>query len=80
MGMKFLLVFLVLMFAIWLWRHNREAEARERRDQKPAPHSPKGAQRMVVCQHCGMHLPVTEALAGQSGTYCCEAHLRASEG
>jgi uncharacterized protein len=80
MGMKFLLVFLVLMFAIWLWRHNREAEARARRAPRSAPKPPPGPQQVVACARCGVHLPRHEALPGRAGVYCCEAHRHASEG
>ena len=35
---------------------------------------------MVACLQCGTHLPETEAVRGQQGAYCCEAHQRQREG
>jgi uncharacterized protein len=80
--MKYLLVFGVVLFAIWLWRHNREVEAREQartRPKAPAPRAPTPVADMVACAHCGLHLPQHEAIVGQHGLYCCEAHRRQRE-
>jgi len=33
-----------------------------------------GAEEMVACAHCGVHLPRSEALAARSLHYCSAAH------
>lgn len=83
--MKYLLVFGVVLFALWLWRHNRQTEANGRKaTQEAAPPRAAGTQgttpaRMVSCAHCGLHLPLTEAVAGAREHYCTHAHRRAHE-
>jgi uncharacterized protein len=82
--MKYLMVLGVVLFGIWLWRHNRAAEARERRATRPTPAPPgnpppRSPTQMVACTHCGLHLPLAEAVAGTRGHYCTHAHHRAHE-
>jgi uncharacterized protein len=77
--MKYLLVFAVLMLALWIWRNKRRAE---RGDAPPAAGpaaSPPAPQDMVRCPVCSVHLPRTDALPGPDGRlYCCQEHrLRA---
>lgn len=84
--MKYLLVLAVVLFAVWLWKHNRRQEARERAAEKaahqtpPAPPPVASVARMVACRHCGLHLPEADAVSGQHGRYCSEAHRQALEG
>lgn len=83
--MKYVLVLGVVMFGIWLWRHNRRLEAREHhRTQRPTapskPQPPLPPTDMVACSHCGLHLPLHDAIPGQNGRYCTDAHRRAHEG
>jgi uncharacterized protein len=75
--MKFLLVLAVVLVAFWIWRNNRIGE---RRDQAPPPARPQVPQAMVACDHCGTHLPETEAVKGDRGVYCCQEHRRQREG
>jgi len=80
--MKYLLVLLVVLFGIWLWKHNRQAA--QRPSDLPTPPQPKRTPvvpaDMVACRHCGLHLPQHEAVAGQHGLYCSAAHRSAQEG
>lgn len=85
--MKFVLVILVVLAGVWLWRRNRAEEARDeaeadraRAQQTPAP--PPAVQapaEMVSCQHCGLHLPAADAVAGTRGVYCSSEHQRHHE-
>jgi uncharacterized protein len=82
---KYLLVFIVLFIAIWLFRKGQREDEREAaRKARPAPPAAQptvGApQAMLRCAHCGLHLPATDAIAGPSGIYCSAAHRRAAEG
>lgn len=82
--MKYVLVLGVVLFGIWLWRHNRATAARERSDTQrntPQPNPrPRPPTDMVACNHCGLHLPLTDAVPGAQGHYCTDAHRRAREG
>ena len=71
--MKYLLFCLLVGYVFWRWR---EAQARRR----AAP--PKQAEQtqtieMVVCAHCGVHLPVSQALTVRSIYFCSVAHQKA---
>ena len=83
--MKFLLVLGVVLFGVWLWKHNRRAAQLARDEQQrhtgagqPPPASPAPAH-MVACSHCGLHLPQHEAVNGTRGIYCSDAHRAADE-
>lgn len=67
---------ILLALAVWLlvfilgqYRRNMD---------RPAPKSP-GAQDMVQCRVCGVHLPKSESVASRGGYYCCEEHSRQSK-
>ncbi len=69
--MKFLLLVLAVIVLVWMLRSAR------RRDEPPLPKSPRqtgGAEPMVACRLCGVHLPQHEALPGRGGVFCGEAH------
>ncbi|WP_066701977.1 PP0621 family protein [Curvibacter delicatus] len=72
--MKFLLLLVVVVAAVWLWRSGRLADAASK--QKPSPPPP---QDMVRCAHCGVHFPQADAFAGRNGLYCCVEHRQRAE-
>lgn len=82
--MKFLLVFVVVLGAVWIWRRNRAEDTRDeaveqaRQTPKPPP-AVQAPAAMVACQHCGLHLPMADAVAGTQGHYCSHDHLRRHE-
>jgi uncharacterized protein len=73
--MKFLVVVLVLAIAFFAWRSGRKEQ---RSAQRAAPpRQPEAiAQDMVACAHCGVHLPVAEAVHGRRAVYCGTEHLQ----
>lgn len=73
--MKMLIVLLALLFGVWLWRRGRKM-----RQPNPGRTRRAGAERMVECARCGVHLPTSTAVHGRSGEYCCDAHRREAEG
>jgi uncharacterized protein len=82
--MKYLLIFIVLFIAIWLFRKGQRKEEQEAaRKARPVPQKTPptvGApQAMLRCAHCGLHLPATDAIAGPAGVYCSVAHRQAAE-
>ncbi len=72
--MKYLLVLVVVLVAVWLWRNNRRIEKQDR--QAPAPPKPLATpEDMVRCPVCSVHLPRADALPGPDGRlYCCQEH------
>ncbi len=72
--MKYLLVLVVVLVAVYVWRGNRKDNAPTR----PARRKPGTPQDMVQCATCSVHLPQAEALPGPGGFYCSDEHrLRA---
>lgn len=73
--MKYLLLFGVLWFAWLLWRKGHAD-----RPTTPVEAPPRPAEQMVACAHCGVHLPLSEALSDGGRHFCCEEHRRAAAG
>lgn len=81
--MKYLLVLIVVGVGIWIlsarFRKSRETGA----DPSEAGRTRKGAgpqdrpARMVVCAHCGVHLPAAEAVFAGETPFCTDAHRQA---
>lgn len=71
--MKYLFWLLIAVLVWWAWRRNSQAKARPQ-----PPTTPAAPQDMVVCLHCGVHLPQAEAVAGTLGPYCSTAHRSAA--
>lgn len=84
--MKYLLVIALVLVVFWLWRHKRDTERQAARDDaaraRPRAGSPPGneAIEMVACDFCHVHLPRSEALIGDKGIYCSDAHRRKAGG
>ena len=76
--MKYLLFCLLVGYVFWRWR-----EAQARRRAAPPPKQAEQTQtqtqtiEMVVCAHCGVHLPVSQALTVRSIYFCGAAHQKA---
>ncbi|MEN9888136.1 MAG: hypothetical protein RL559_173 [Pseudomonadota bacterium] len=71
--MKYLFWLLVVLLVGWAWRRSRAKAS-----PPSAPPTPAHPQDMVVCLHCGVHLPQAEAVAGTLGLYCSSAHRSAA--
>jgi uncharacterized protein len=87
--LKLLVFLLVVLFGLWLWRKNRlnALKEKQKKQAENTPSSrPQGAQGqtslepspMQACKHCGLHMPESDMLKGQTGTYCSEAHRQAA--
>jgi uncharacterized protein len=71
--MKYLLLFALLGVLWWMWKKRSElppADGDVRRD--PAP------EKMVVCAHCGVHLPESDSITDGQAIYCNAAHRDAA--
>ncbi|MCX8521160.1 MAG: PP0621 family protein [Rhodoferax sp.] len=74
--MRFLLIFFVILLIAFLWRQARKPKVRDA-TQKSHPAAKPLA--MVRCTHCGMHLLEADAVTGERGLYCSEAHRQVLE-
>jgi uncharacterized protein len=78
--MKYLLLIALVIVAWLIWRNGRLRDERDTGASARQPRPPAGdPQEMVSCPVCGVHLPRSEAVAGQRGLlYCSNEHrLRA---
>jgi len=73
---KYLLLLLVALLILWQWRGWRE---RGSRDEGPPPGSAAHPIEMEACLHCGIHVAVSEAVAGRLGSYCSAGHRQRHE-
>ena len=67
--MKLLLLILVVLVGAAWWRHHK-------RDKTPptSPAENPSTERMVHCDHCGLHLPQTDAIAADGVFFCSKEH------
>lgn len=73
---KYLLVLLVVGLGLWMLvkRLRSDGESPGKPPAKPA--APAAPVAMVECAHCGLHLPVADALPEGSRLYCSDGHRR----
>jgi uncharacterized protein len=72
--MKLLVVVGVVLVVGWLLLKGRRGAAPKPR---PGRAGGDGAQPMVSCSHCGLHLPRAEAVgAADGGFFCSDEHRR----
>ena len=71
--MKYLLILGLVLVIFWVWRSARDRRsANHERAGKAAPEPVKTE--IVECDVCHVHLPRSDALIGNSGTFCSDAH------
>jgi uncharacterized protein len=71
--MKFLVVLLAVLLLLWLLFGRSRASRGESPRGKGARAS-AASEGMVACAHCGVHVPVSEALQRDGLSYCGAAH------
>lgn len=74
--MKYLLLLLIVVAVLWLMRLGRSSAPNPKTPgaAAPSPAQPP-VQQVVACAHCGVHLPIGDAVTGRAGRlYCSEAH------
>jgi uncharacterized protein len=72
--MKFLLILAIVAWLAWRWRSSRiRSQSRAKSESVGEPTT------MLCCDRCGLHLPARDTIAGKSGVYCCQEHLRQAE-
>ncbi len=66
----------VVLLVVWLFTGLRRRQGPGDAGDKTSggDTAAKGAQQMVQCAHCGVHLPRGDAVADGTLSYCGEAH------
>lgn len=75
--MKVVLFVAAVFVLLWLLRGT--IRRRVKKDPPAAPPTAAAPQQIVACAQCGVHLPRDEALPGQGGVFCGDAHRAAFE-
>lgn len=87
--MKFLLWALVL-YLVWRWYQSTQNKIKRDAESDNAFQSPQSneqtaaaeqVEKMVSCSHCGIHVPLSEAVQSNSGSvFCSIEHQRQHTG
>lgn len=68
---KYLLLALLAVVVYFLWRGFHRASGPHGRGR-----GDNGAERMVDCSQCGVHLPLSDAVGEDGRYFCSEEHRR----
>jgi uncharacterized protein len=68
--LRFLILALVVGLVVWLLLGRPRKRAADRAGTHP-PHEPTA---FAVCAHCGVHLPMNDAVLDGQTAYCSDAH------
>ncbi len=73
--MKYLL-WAALIYIAWRWlAAKKSANEQPVAASVPSDDAAESPEKMVGCAHCGIHLPLSEAVPGATGLhYCSEEH------
>jgi len=71
-----LLRIIIVLIGLWLVLLIIKRVLASRR--KPPP-TPATLDNMIACDHCGVHIPESEALHDGKQRYCCEEHRTAAK-
>lgn len=67
---RFLILALVVGVVVWLLL----GRSSKRVQDKPATGRPQQPTAFAVCAHCGVHLPINDAVLDGQTAYCSDAH------
>lgn len=75
--MKFFLLLVLFFVVVWLFRGGRRRGERGTPLQSsvaPSDDAQSSSESIVACIRCGLHLPQGEAVSGDAGWFCDDAH------
>ncbi len=75
MGLIRLLTWLVIGYFLWAMVRNYLRKQEAQRNKQAATKADPPVL-IVKCRQCGLHLPQSEAVSGDSAWFCGEAHRR----
>ena len=70
-----LLRIIIILIGLWLVLQIIKRALASRNN--PSPRQPSLAN-MIACDHCGVHIPESEAIRDGTKVYCCEEHQKAA--
>lgn len=71
----FWIVVIAIGFGVYRLMQIMERKSARDREQRP---DPEAARELVMrCDHCGVHVPASEAITDRGRVFCSEAHRRA---
>jgi uncharacterized protein len=73
--MKYLLILVIVMCAIFIWRSNRKVKVKMRQAEQERAKVVD----MLPCRWCSVHIPSDQAERGKHGSYCSIAHRQKAE-
>ncbi|MCB1889298.1 MAG: hypothetical protein KDH20_16950 [Rhodocyclaceae bacterium] len=76
--MRTILFLLLLMLVVFMARRALTRIGSNRPEARPDP--PGGAERMLACSQCGLHIPESEAIRAGGDAFCCPEHQRQHTG
>ncbi len=76
MGLRLILIIIAIWVVYSLIKRGMRLNADQQNRQK---NDTNEAEDMVRCEHCGTHLPLSEALQKDGRHYCCQEHLKADD-
>lgn len=76
--MKFIVLAAVILIAAWWWRTGRKLPP-ENNKRTARSRSGRRQLEMVRCAHCGVHVPLPDAVATRTAHYCSAEHRRIAE-
>lgn len=65
---RFFILGLLIFLVVYLLKRNWQPP------QQKKPEAPPANVQMVKCANCGVHVPISEAIAVHGQFYCCDAH------
>ena len=68
--MKILAIFIAVAAIFWAWRTLSGSRQRQHTGSQVKEKD------MVACSHCGLHIPLDEAIVSDQLNYCCREHSR----
>lgn len=71
--MKFVILLVAVLVLFWLLFGRTRRVSRKVPPSKAAPGS-IASEGMVACAHCGLHVPISEAVQRDGLSYCGAAH------
>ena len=70
-----LLRIIIILIGLWLVLQIIKRARIARQDRAPGP---PPVTKMISCDHCGVHVPESEAIRNDEKLYCCEEHRTAA--
>lgn len=69
---KFLLLAGILAVIMWFWLGQRKSQT----GRGDSSEQSRPTEAIVVCAHCRLHVPESEALRADGLYYCCDEHRK----